>query len=170
MSEDASENSEPEDEATAKKGSKLPLLIGLILFCAAAGGGFYATFSGMLSVTALIGGDKAAGEGEMEVASISAPSYVPVGEIVIPLGPQAKAEFLLMTAEIEISPDDAAAFEALMPRIRDLFNTYLRAVEARDLEQPDATLRLRDQLLRRLRVIADPTAPRDLLFTSFILK
>ena len=76
----------------------------------------------------------------------------------------------MMTAEIEVAANDAATFEAMMPRVRDLFNTYLRAVEARDLEQPNATMRLRDQLLRRLRVIAEPASPRDLLFTSFILR
>lgn len=170
MSEDASEISQPEGDQPLKKRSKLPLLLGLILFIVAAGGGFYATFSGKVSVASLMGGKKASGESDVVMAAVAAPSYIPIGEIVIPLGPQAEAEFLMITSEIEVSPKDATTFEALLPRIRDLFNTYLRAVEARDLEQPDATLRLRDQLLRRLRVIAEPAAPRDLLFTSFILR
>lgn len=170
MSEDTADISTPEGEQSAKKRSKLPLILGLVLFLAATGGGFYATFSGMFSIASVMGGGKEKDTGETQVATLSTPNYVPVGEIVIPLGPKAEAEFLLMTSEIEIAAKDAAAFEALLPRIRDLFNTYLRAVEARDLEQPDATLRLRDQLLRRLRVIAEPAAPRDLLFTSFILR
>ena len=57
-----------------------------------------------------------------------------------------------------------------MPRIRDMFNTYLRAVEARDLEAQDATLRLRAHLLRRIGVLVAPLEARDLLFTTFILK
>lgn len=170
MSEDASEDSSPEGDAPAKKRSKLPLLIGLILCLVAAGGGFYATFTGMFSVASLMGGEKATDAPEVKTAGLAPPSYVPVGEIVIPLGPKAEAEFLLITSEIEIAPEDAAVFEAMLPRVRDLFNTYLQAVEARDLEQPNATMLLRDQLLRRLRVIAEPASPRDLLFTSFILR
>lgn len=170
MSEDNNDILAPEGDEPTKKRSKLPLILGLVLFLAVTGGGFYATFSGMLSVASLMGGEKAEGDGEMVMAVASTPTFFPLGETIIPLGPDAEAEFLLMTSEIEIDPKDLAAFEALMPRIQDLFNTYLRAVEARDLEQPNATMRLRDQLLRRLRVIAEPAAPRDLLFTSFILK
>lgn len=169
MSEDNDEILEPEGEEPAKR-SKLPLILGLVLFLAAAGGGFYATFSGMFSIASLMGGEKVDGEDDMVMAAASTPTFFPIGETIIPLGPNAEAEFLLMTSEIEIDPKDLEAFQALMPRIQDLFNTYLRAVEARDLEQPNATMRLRDQLLRRLRVIAEPAMPRDLLFTSFILK
>ena len=169
MSEDNDEIPEPEGEEPAKR-SKLPLILGLVLFLAAAGGGFYATFSGMFSIASLMGGEKADGEDDTVMAAASTPTFFPIGETIIPLGPNAEAEFLLMTSEIEIDPKDLEAFQALMPRIQDLFNTYLRAVEARDLEQPNATMRLRDQLLRRLRVIAEPAMPRDLLFTSFILK
>lgn len=169
MSEDNEETPTPEGEEPAKR-SKLPLILGLVLFLAAAGGGFYATFSGTLSIASLMGGEKADGEEDIAMAAASRPTFFPLGETIIPLGPDAEAEFLLMTSEIEIDPKDLEAFEALMPRIQDLFNTYLRAVEARDLEQPNATMRLRDQLLRRLRVIAEPAMPRDLLFTSFILK
>lgn len=170
MSEDNDDTPAPEGDEPEKKSSKLPLILGLVLCLAAAGGGFYATFSGMLSVTALMGGDKADGEEEMDVAAATTPTFFPVGETIIPLGPDAEAEFLLMTSEIEIDPKDLEVFQAMLPRIQDLFNTYLTAVEARDLEQPNATMRLRDQLLRRLQVIAEPAKPRDLLFTSFILK
>ena len=170
MSEDNDETSEPEGEEPAKKRSKLPLILGLVLSLAAAGGGFYATFSGMLSIASLMGGEKGAGQEEMVMAASSTPTFFPLGETTVPLGPDAEADYLLMTSEIEIDPKDLAAFEAMLPRIKDLFNTYLRAVEARDLEQPNATMRLRDQLLRRISVISEPAKPRDLLFTSFILR
>ncbi len=170
MSEDNDEIPESEGDEPAKKRSKLPLIIGLVLFLAASGGGFYATFSGMFSIASLMGGGDDHGEEEVAMAETSAPTFFPLGETIIPLGPDAEAEYLLMTSEIEIDPKDLEAFEAMLPRIQDLFNTYLRAVEARDLEQPNSTMRLRDQLLRRIRVIAEPATPRDLLFTSFILK
>lgn len=170
MSEDNDDISAPEGEEPAKKRSKLPLILGLVFFLAATGGGFYATFSGMFSIASLMGGGETQDEEDTVMAAASTPTFFPLGETIIPLGPDAEAEYLLMTSEIEIDPKDLAAFEAMLPRIQDLFNTYLRAVEARDLEQPNSTMRLRDQLLRRIRVIADPAIPHDLLFTSFILK
>jgi flagellar FliL protein len=57
----------------------------------------------------------------------------------------------------------------LMPRILDVLNTYLRAVDVRDLEQPAAIARLRAQMLRRIQVVTGEGRVRDLLITEFIL-
>ena len=170
MSEDTNDATSPEGEPEKARSSRMPLIIGLVLFLVAAGGGFYATSSGKLSLASILGESKEKPEKQTKMASAPALTFLPVGEIVVPLGPSAQAKYLLLTAEIEVSSEDTETLQAMLPRIRDLFNTYLRAVEARDLEQPDATMRLRDQLLRRLRVIADPLSPRDILFTSFILR
>lgn len=170
-----SENDEAtvEDGATPKPKSRLPLIIGLFLFLALGGGGFFATFSGMLSLTPVLGGDDAEhAKGAKEHREPAAPgfAFVPVGEMVIPLGPRAEADVLIIESEIEVAPDDRDAVSALMPRIRDVFNTYLRALEESDLEKPGASIALRAQLLRRIRVVAEPVEPRDLLFTSFVFR
>ena len=90
--------------------------------------------------------------------------------LVVSLGPNARAKMLVLDAGVEVDAGDAAAFDKLRPRMRDMFNTYLRAIDPADLEAPGATLNLRAQLLRRIRVVSAPAEPRDLLFTSFILK
>ena len=56
-----------------------------------------------------------------------------------------------------------------MPRIVDVLNTYLRAVEVRDLEEPAAMARLRAQMLRRVQVVTGEGRVRDLLVTEFVL-
>ncbi len=170
MSEDTNDAQLPEGEPETAKSSRRPLIISLILFLVAAGGGFYATSSGQLSLASILGDSKDSTEKQAKVAAAPALAFLPVGEIVVPLGPDAQAKYLLFTSEIEVSSEDTEQLQSMLPRIRDLFNTYLRAVEARDLEQPDATMRLRDQLLRRLRAITAPLSPRDILFTSFILR
>lgn len=159
-------------EETAPKKSRKPMLIGLIFFVLLGGGGFFATFSGMLSVAALMGGsgEESAEQAAEEHDESPAFAFASVGEMVIPLGPKANSAFLILEAEVEVSPENRDAIEAQMPRIRDMFNTYLRAVEARDLEAQDATLRLRAHLLRRVGVLVAPLEARDLLFTTFILK
>lgn len=156
----------------ATKRSRRPMLIGLILFILLGAGGFYATFSGALSLSAVLGGGDGgeAEEPEETHGESTAFAFAPIGEIIIPLGPKANSEFLILEAEIEVAPEDKEALMAQMPRVRDMFNTYLRAVETRDLEAQDATLRLRAHLMRRLTVLLEPLAPRDLLFTTFILR
>ena len=56
-----------------------------------------------------------------------------------------------------------------MPRIVDILNTYLRAVQPQDLDSPTALLRLRVQMLHRVQVVAGQGVVRDLLITEFIL-
>ena len=57
----------------------------------------------------------------------------------------------------------------LMPRVLDVLNTYLRAVEVRDLEEPAALARLRAQMLRRIQVVTGEGRVRDLLIAEFVL-
>ena len=56
-----------------------------------------------------------------------------------------------------------------MPRVLDVLNTYLRAVEVRDLEQPSSAARLRAQMLRRVQVVTGEGRVRDLLVTEFVM-
>ncbi|MEX2521096.1 MAG: flagellar basal body-associated FliL family protein [Paracoccaceae bacterium] len=158
-------------EPVAKR-SRAPLLTGAVLSLLLGGGGFFATYSGMVSLPhGATKDDKghAAAHSHGE-ARADMPAFVPVGEVVIPLGPNATARFLVIELQIEARPEDAAVFETLRPRILDVVNTFLRVVEESDIESPSATIRLRAQLLRRIRAVSAPVEPRDLLITSFVLK
>ena len=168
---DATNLDELDEEAPAKK-SKLPMIIGLALTLILGGGGFFATYSGMVSLASFLGGDKAEEKKEELPAAYTDANFafVSVGEMVIPLGPKAEADVLIIESSIEVAPADVETVTQLMPRIRDVFNTYMRAIEESDLERPGASMQLRAQLLRRIRVVIDPIEPRDLLFTSFVLR
>lgn len=178
-------STESEGEDAPRRRSRAPILIGLAGCLAAAGGGYFATSSGAVALPGAVagmlgggGGDAHGEHGKDEGGKDHAaapegyefPAYVPVEQMVIPLGPNAKAEFLVIETAIETAPADVQAFENLRPRVRDVFNTFLRTVEESDIEDPSATLRLRAQLLRRVRAVAAPLSPRDVLITSFILK
>lgn len=157
-----------EGEGEAKAKSKLPLILGLTLFLLGGGGGFFATYSGMLALP--FGGDGEVEKVDEKPAELLGVSYVTLDEMVIPLSESARARYLAFQAEIEVNAEDVPAFEEIRPRIIDVFNTYLRAIEESDLEAPSAAARLRAQLLRRIRVVSAPAEPRDLLITTFILK
>jgi flagellar FliL protein len=89
--------------------------------------------------------------------------------IMISLAPGSSAKLLRFIGSLEVDPANVEEVTILMPRVLDALNTYLRAVDVRDLEQPSAIPRLRAQMLRRIQVVTGPDRVRDLLITEFIL-
>jgi flagellar FliL protein len=166
-------------EAPPKK-SKKPLLVGLVLALLGGGGGFYATWSGLI----LGGGETAAaddhgggdhgeghgdGHGDGQGGALPGIAFVPVDPVVITLGPGARSDHLRMTAQLEVDAAHAAEVEHLKPRILDVLNGYLRAIEVAELEDPAALVRIRAQLLRRIQIVTGDGRVRDLLVTEFVL-
>ena len=158
------EAEEPQD-AAAKKKSKLPMILGLVLFLALGGGGFYAVYAGLLfapvGVMAENTGPKAQALPDI--------AFVPVDPVVISLGKATDNRHLRLTAQLEVQKVGKDEVAALMPRILDVLNGYLRAVEVAELEDPDALVRLRSQMLRRIQIVTGEGRVRDLLITEFVL-
>ena len=151
-----------EDDSPQKK-SKKPLLIGLLLAVLLGGGGFYATYSGMVFGAAAAHGE---GEGADALPDIA---FVPVEPLVISLGGAAQGRHLRFTSQIEVEAHYAADVTLLLPRILDVLNGYLRALDVTELEDPAALVRMRAQLLRRIQVVTGQGRVRDLLITEFVL-
>ena len=97
-------------EEAPKKRSKKPLLIGLVLALVLGGGGFYATFSGLL----LGGGEEHAEEGHAP-GPLMGIAFVPLETIVISLGPDSGSEHLRFTAQLEVVDTAAADVTTLTP-------------------------------------------------------
>lgn len=147
-----------------RKGGKGPLVMGLAGLLLFGGGGFYAVWSGML---ALPGGETKV---EPEISPLATTEFVPIEELTVSLGPTAGARFLRMSATLEVEPGRAEEVKQLMPRILDVINTYLQALDESDIERPAAMTRMRAHLLRRIRIVAGEGRVRDLLITEFILQ
>ncbi len=159
---EALEASLVEDAAPARRGGK-GLIVGLVAGLVFGGGGFYAIWSGLLDPAALLGGGEHAAPATAEIA------FVALEPIMISLPPDASASHLRFTGQLEVEPALAAEVAGLTPRILDTLNTFLRAVEVADLENPAALQRLRAQMLRRVQVVTGEGRVRDLLITEFIL-
>ncbi|WP_305969720.1 MULTISPECIES: flagellar basal body-associated protein FliL [unclassified Mameliella] len=161
------------DEIAGKKPSKLPLIIGLVLALVGGGGGFYAVQSGLLG----LGGGKTAvthapaDHGEPHVATKALPdvSFIEVPPVLISLGPNAHASHLRFRASLEVPSEYKSEVEKILPRIQDVLNSYLRALEAQDIEAQGALVRLRGQMLRRIKLVAGEGRVRDLLVLEFVL-
>lgn len=96
-------------------------------------------------------------------------AYVNLEPLVISLGPNARSKYLKISISLETSKNHENSLNMLSPRIRDVLNTYLRAVEESDLQRPASMTRLRAQMLRRLQLVAPQGSVSDILITDFVL-
>jgi flagellar FliL protein len=157
------EASAPQDAASPKR-SKLPLLIGLVGAAGLGAGGFFAAYSGLLPGMKV--GEPDARMSAEEHADIA---FVSIEPMILSLGPAADSNHLRFGAELEVSTLHQPEVALLLPRILDVLNGYLRAVEVSELEDPSALVRLRAQMLRRVQLVTGEGRIRDLLITEFVL-
>lgn len=149
-------------DAPKKKGGKLGLILGLVLALAGGGGAFYAVQSGMI-----LGAEDEHAEEEHVEEELPKIAFVPIDPMIIPMGKQSKYN-LRFQAQLEVAPDQAEQVAHLMPRILDVLNGYLRAVDAEVLANPASLLKLRAQMLRRVQLVAGREQVKDLLITEFV--
>lgn len=154
------------DEGSPKKRSKKGLLIGLILALVLGGGGFFAVYSGLVLAPTI----------EEEVApqatlmlDLPVVSYVELDPLVISLGRAGNNKHLRFRASLEVEPAHSEDVTRLRPRVLDVLNTYLRAVDVEDLENPNTLVSLRAQMLRRIQLVTGEGRVRDLLILEFVL-
>jgi flagellar protein FliL len=67
-------------------------------------------------------------------------------------------------------PEDVAAVQAAMPRLLDLYATYLREMRPEELRGSAGTQRLREELIARASLAAAPARVPDVLFTEILLQ
>ena len=157
------EDAEPQDVAP-KKSSKKPLLIGLILAILLGAGGFYATWSGLI-----LGQKEVHAVEEHPVDSLPAIAFVPLDPLVISLGSDRESRHLKFTAQLEVNAAYADDVTHLKPRILDVLNGYLRALDVAEFDDSTALVRMRAQLLRRIQIVTGNGRVRDFLATEFVL-
>jgi flagellar protein FliL len=156
------EATEPQDVAFGK-GSKKPMILGLFLALMLGGAGFYSTWSGMIL------GESAEIADGVEVAPLPDIAFVPVESLLISLGPGEADRHLRFTSQLEVAAPYADEVAHLLPRIVDVMNGYLRAIDTRQFDDPAALMRMRAQLLRRIQIVTGDGRVRDLLVTEFVL-
>jgi flagellar FliL protein len=79
--------------------------------------------------------------------------------------------YLKLGTSLELNTaDEKAGMTALMPRIVDQFQGYLRELRIDDLKGSAGVLRLKEELLRRINVAAAPYHVRDVLLKEMIVQ
>ncbi len=148
-------------ENKTKKKSLMPLLLGVLAAVLFGAGGFFVVYSGLILGPS---------EPEKSVAPAAIDfAFVPIEQITISLAPGSSARHLRFSAQIEVAKTSVAEVEHMRPRLLDMMNLYLRAVDPQDLAEPVTLVRLRAQLLRRIQTIVGSGHVRDILITEFVL-
>lgn len=169
------ETTKPDDDAPTTtpepakpSGSRRTMILvaAPVVVLAGVGGGLW--FTGI--VPRLLGMHQS--EKTAEKAKPPAPIYVDLPEMIANLNsnPQ-RPSYVKLTARLEVlKPEDADRLKAAMPRLQDLFLTYIREMRPQELRGSAGTYRLREELIARANLAAAPAQVTDVLFTQMLIQ
>ena len=155
-------------EGTAAKpaGKKKLVLLAVPVVLAAAGGG--AWFMGLIP-----GAGKAAPAKDREAHEVPhGPVFFEMPEMIANLNAGARRTvFIKLKVKLELGrAEDQAAITAAMPRLLDLFQTYLRETRPEELRGSAGVYRLREELINRADIAVAPARINDVLFTEMLVQ
>jgi flagellar FliL protein len=159
---------EGEEAAGKKSGGKLKLILMAVpVLLIAVGAGLW--FTGILPGMLGMGGDD---QGKTVAAKPVPPSFLDLPELVANLnGNPARPSYVKVVARLEIPrPEDVDKVRAVMPRLQDMMQTYLREMRPDELRGSAGTYRLREELIARANVAAAPARVSDVLFTQLLIQ
>lgn len=151
------------DEPT-KKGGKA-LIIGIISALLAAGGGFFSTYSGFAQSLA---GTESSDATHHDSHATEEVQFVALEPIIISY-PGSPGHQFRISAQLEVPPHEVKEVSHLMPRVLDVLNGFLRALDPTTLSDRAAWYDLRLKMLYRIRMVLGEDRVRDLLITEFVL-
>jgi flagellar protein FliL len=159
-----SEQSAPEKKKSSKK--LILLAAPLLLIGGIAGLWFSGVLPGLLGL----------GHNEpppKEALQSVVPIFVDLPDMIANLSSAntSKPSYVKLQARLEVSKqEDADKVRQAMPRLQDLFQTYLREMRPEELRGSAATYRLREELLGRANVAVAPVRVNDVLFTQLLIQ
>ena len=157
----------PTDPANKPKfGKRKLVLIAIPVALLAIGAGLW--FSGVLPH--LLG--QTHDDHKEEVAKPSALIFVDVPEMVANLNsPSARPSYLKLVARLEVArTEDVERVKQAMPRLQDLFQTYLREMRPDELRGSAGSYHLREELIARANIAVMPARVTNILFVHLLIQ
>lgn len=151
---------------TGMSKKKKMILIALVVIIAAAGAGTFFFFKK----------HKAAEEEAQKLKESEAATpkeiYTDMDEIIVNLNTEGKSvSFMKLKVTLELdSQDNVEIINKMMPRIRDVFQVYLRELRPADMQGSVGLYRLREELLLRINKIVYPGQVKDILFKEVLVQ
>jgi flagellar FliL protein len=167
----------PADEAAAgeegapKKGGKKKLIMMAAVPVVLIGIGAGLWFSGILPGLLGMKHEEPQQHAE-EIEKPSAPVFVDMPDMIANLGgTTARPTYIKLGARLEVGKaEDAEKVKLALPRLQDMFQTYLREMRPEELRTSMGIYRLREELLGRANVAVAPVKVRDVLFIQMLIQ
>ena len=156
------EAKEPRRRALSGKKLVLFVILPAVLVLLLGGGGAYL----------FLGKKKVEPKVEEQPKQAKALVYYNMPEILVNLNAAGRrSSFLKMSVTLELeSAADIPRIQAVMPRIVDNMQAYLRELRAEDLRGSAGLFRLREELLARVNAAAQPAKVSDVLFQEVLVQ
>ncbi len=152
--------------STAAPKSKLKLVIIIVAALAVLGGGAATYF---LFFRHPGGGD----EQHAEAPPPKPPAYVEVPDMLVNLvgAPGERVQYLKVKVVLEVKEEkQIEELKPTMPRVTDIFQTYLRELRPADLNGSAGLFRLKEELTRRVNVAVAPIKVSAVLFKEIVVQ
>lgn len=149
-------------DAQPRKKSRRWLMIALaaVVVAAAGGGGYVFLF-------------KHGGEQHAKAKPVPPPVFVEVPEVLVNLAGAAgeRVQYLKVKAVLEVKDaPQGEKVKPVLPRIVDLFQTYLRELRPSDLHGSMGLFRLKEELTRRVNAATAPGEVSAVLFKEVVIQ
>jgi flagellar FliL protein len=110
-------------------------------------------------------------QAKQEAARPAIPVFVDLPDMISNLAsPPNKPSYLKLQARLEISKQEDVEVRQAMPRLQDMFQTYLREMRPEELRSSAGIYRMREELLGRANVALAPVRVNDVLFTQLLIQ
>ena len=128
---------------------------------------------GVLYMTGVV--DKFIGHKEPEKVAEAAPPpavFFDLPDLLVNLNTTGrKASFLKLSVSLELErAEDLPKIQAVMPRVIDAFQVYLRELRIEDLRGSGGSYRLKEELLARVNTAAAPVKVAHVLFREMLVQ
>lgn len=171
---DDADDNDGDEESGGGGGSKKLIIFAVLLVLVLGGGGAGLYFSGMLDPYIGGGSDEEESESaEGGSKKASSAHFLEIPNMIVNLsgGDSGQPRYLRLSVQLELeNASDRATVEAVMPRVVDQFQTYLRELRVSDLRGSAGIYRLQMELLSRVNAAAYPVEVKDVLFQEILIQ
>ncbi|MDB5655919.1 MAG: fliL [Tardiphaga sp.] len=108
-----------------------------------------------------------------EAAVVKPPSFIEVPDILVNLAGQPGERVQYLKAKIVLEVKDEKQIEQIkptLPRVSDMFQTYLRELRASDLNGSVGMFRLKEELTKRVNAAISPGQVNAVLFKEILVQ
>lgn len=174
------EGASPKNAQEKKPGINILLIIiiALLVIILGAGGFLLLTSTGQSLIGLGPSAEEMAAAEKEEEEEVEPPTdlvYFNIPELLVNLtkssGKQKTTPFLRLSLKLEL-PDKESdkTMQAVLPRVIDQFQVYLRQLRVEDIEGSAGIQRLREELLKRVNEVAAPVKVKDVLFEVMLVQ